>query len=282
MSVIVVTDSAASLPKATCAEHGIAVVPLSLTIGNTPVRDGDLGLEEVLVAVDDAVATSAPTPGEFLSALEEPGGDDGAVIVTIAGTMSATVEAANLAARSFDGDVRVVDSGTAAGAQGMVVLEAAKAAARGATIGEVEARARFVAERVRLMATIQSLETLAKGGRVPEAAAMAGRWLGLHPLFEFADGRARPLRPSRSRPRALERIVDAWRSSDPGEAAVAHVVALHALSEEPAHCLLEQVRAHTTPATELVAEFSPVMVAHTGPNVVGLAWWWESPAEHNC
>src|SRR5581483_3719039 len=95
--------------------------------------------------------------------------------------------------------VRVVDSCTAAGAEGLVVTAAARVASAGGDIDEVEAAARHAATRVHLVATVANLDRLAKSGRVPEAAAWAGRWLGLQPLFEFRDGGAHPLRPSRSR-----------------------------------------------------------------------------------
>jgi fatty acid-binding protein DegV len=60
-----------------------------------------------------------------------------------------------------------------------------------------------------------------------------------------------------------------------------HVSALHALEPEIAEELLRQVRAYVEPATAFVGSFSPVMVAHTGPGLAGLAWWWEdkSPQE---
>jgi DegV family protein with EDD domain len=239
-----------------------------------------LSLEEVLARLDEGVTTSAPTPGEFAVAVEEAGYDDGALILTIAGTMSSTVEAAHLAARSVDADrVRVFDTGTAAGAEGLVVLAAADAAAAGGDLDAVEAAALRVAGRVRLVATLGSLDRLAKSGRVPEAAAWAGRWLGLQPMFAFRDGGAHALRPTRSRGKALDRIIDAWSKSaphhDPVASEGAHVAALHAQSPDAAHELLDRVHAVAQPATSFMGSFSPVMVAHTGPGLVGLAWWWD-------
>src|SRR5581483_3310384 len=169
--------------------------------------------------------------------------------------------------------VRVVDSCTAAGAEGLVVTAAARVASAGGDIDEVEAAARHAATRVHLVATVANLDRLAKSGRVPEAAAWAGRWLGLQPLFEFRDGGAHPLRPSRSRAAALDRIFERCRSSRPD--GVCRVSALHALSEEPAHDLLARVRGALDPGESWVGSFSPVMVAHTGPHLVGLAWWWD-------
>jgi DegV family protein with EDD domain len=263
------------------AAADVTIVPMWLTIGETSMHDGDLSLEEVLARIDEGITTSAPTPGEFEVALEEAGTDEGALILTIAGTMSSTAQSAHLAAQSMDVDrVHVLDTGTAAGAEGLVVLAAAEAAAHGLSLPEVEDVARRVATRVHLVATIADLDRLAKSGRVPEAAAWAGRWLGLQPMFEFRDGGAHALRPARSRSKALERIFDSWSRSAPARSAAesqgAHVAALHALSPDTAEDLLDRVHEATTPVTSFVGSFSPVMVAHTGPGLVGLAWWWDA------
>src|SRR5262245_44835695 len=231
-----------------------------LTIGETSMHDGDLSLEEVMARIDEGITTSAPTPGEFELALEEAGIDEGALVLTIAGTMSSTVQSANVAAQSLDPErVHVLDTGTAAGAEGLVVLAAAEAAASGCPLSEVEAVARRVASRVHLVATIADLDRLAKSGRVPEAAALAGRWLGLQPLFEFRDGGAHALRPSRSRTRALDRIFEIWTRSAPGRspatATGSHVAALHALSPDDAEGLLDRVQEATSTTTSFVGSF---------------------------
>jgi fatty acid-binding protein DegV len=131
---------------------------------------------------------------------------------------------------------------------------------------------------------LPSLEHLARGGRVPGIAALGARWLGLQPVFEFKQGKIRPLRPARGRRLACQRIVALW-AADLDEqlrrGSALHVSALHALEPEIAEELLRQVRAYVEPATAFVGSFSPVMVAHTGPGLAGLAWWWEdkSPQE---
>jgi DegV family protein with EDD domain len=145
-------------------------------------------------------------------------------------------------------------------------------------MAEVVAVAERVRDRVRLVATLTDMEHLRRSGRVPEIAARAGRWLHLHPVFEFKDGDAHPLVPGRSRAAALDRVLDRWRSSADDHGARLHVAALHALDVEPAEELLERVAKEVEPATAFVAPFSAVMVGHTGPGLVGLSWWWE-PAE---
>jgi DegV family protein with EDD domain len=188
--------------------------------------------------------------------------------------------AARLAAESARLPVTVVDTETAAGAQALVVLAAADAASAGADTAGVEAAARAAIDRVRLVAVVDGLDHLVRSGRVPGIAGWAGRMLGLQPLFEFRHGAARRLRPATSREAALTRIVGHWRRSRAlvGPDDRLHVVGLHASAESDAEALGKRIReelAPALPATDLILEFSPVMVAHTGPGLVGLAWRWE-------
>ena len=126
MSVIVVTDSAASLPSgARPNDWASCVVPMTLVLGGLVYADGDLSPEELVArAAHESVSTSAPSPGAFLKAVasatehEESGGQ--VVILTVSSAMSATYEVARVAAGYVDdAEVRVIDTGTAAGAQGL-------------------------------------------------------------------------------------------------------------------------------------------------------------------
>jgi DegV family protein with EDD domain len=273
VTVAVVTDSAAALPPDLSARHDVAVVPMWLTVRGEAELEGTRGLEELVV--EEHVTTSAPTPGEFEHAIKDGlAGSDGVVVLTIAGSMSATFQAAVLAGESVGGPVRVVDTATAGGAEALVVLAAARAAASGASLDEVVDAARHVISRVRLIAAVPTLDHLVRSGRVPGLAGWAGNRLGINPLFEFRGGKVRRLRPALSRDAALDRIVGlVHRSRVPG--ARLHVAALHALALDVAEGLLARVTAAESPTMSFVGEFGPVMVVHTGPGLAGLAWWWD-------
>lgn len=273
MTVTVVTDSAAALPRELAEQHGVRVVPLALHIGEDRYRDDEIALDEMVARFDEPISTSAPSPGEYLAVLEPACAAGSALVLTISARMSTAHQAAVLAARELGDRVSVVDTGTAAGAQALVVLAAARVAATGAALGHVEAVARDVASRVRLVATVGDLERLAKSGRVPEAARWLGDRLGVQPLFEFGEGSVRPLRPAFSRTVALDRIVQRCATRGAASGAL-HVVVLHALDTDAADMLAARV-APLRPASCFVAPFSPVMVAHTGRGLAGLAWWRE-------
>ncbi len=281
MTVAVVTDSAAALPPDVAARLDVTIVPLLLRVGGVEHSDGEMPLDELLPRLNGGVSTSGPTPAQLSAAIEKRMTTDGVVVLTIASTMSSTHRAAVLAAESVEpdapGPVRVVDTATAAGAQGLVVVHAARAAARGADIDEVEAAARAAIDRVQLVATVDSLDRLVASGRVPGLAGRAGRLLNVNPLFRFYGGRVGSLRPAFTRDAALERILGRWRKTVTSGSRL-HVAALHAADEEAALHLLDEVRSTIEPATAFVGSFSNVMVVHTGPGLVGLAWWWEPPA----
>jgi len=275
-SVGIVTDSAASLPPELAAEHGVAVVPMGLSVAGTGYHDGDLTLDELLARLGEGVPTSGPSPGDFAQAVGRllPQAES-VLVLTIPSPLSIPYSAAHLAAESFDGAARVVDTATAAGAEGLVVLAAAQAARSGDDIDAVEAAARSVIDRVRLVATVNSLDRLVQSGRVPNIAGWAGNRLGVNPLFEFIQGKVKALRPAFSREAALSRIVATCRDAKPGPGARLHAAALHALDPEAADLLLAQVTTGERNPTAFVGSFSPVMVTHTGPGLAGLAWWWE-------
>jgi DegV family protein with EDD domain len=258
MTVGVVTDSGASLPADLAATWRIQIVDQhSETLG-------------------DRVTTAAPSPGEFLRAVERTACDE-VVVLTVSSRVSATWNSARLAAADSPVPLDVIDTETAAGAQALVVLAAAQAAAAGADRAAVRAAASDAVGGVHLVAVVEGLHHLVRSGRVPGVAGWAGRMLGLKPLFEFRHGVARPLRPAASREAALTRIVGLWRRSarHADQRDLLHAAALHADAEADAERLLERIGEEHELTTELVLEFSEVMTAHTGPGLVGLAWWWQ-------
>ena len=273
MTVSILTDSAAALPRDLAEQHAIGVVPMWLNVDGEARHEDEVPLAELLGRAD--VKTSGPTPGEFEAAAREHLGDDGELICTVASSMSATYDAAVVGTRDLGDRVRVLDTGTAAGAEALVVLAAADAAEHGAVLTAVVDAARRASSEVRLIATLPNLEHLVRSGRVPNLAGRAGRLLGIAPLFEFRRGKARPLRPALGVPAALDRMIAAVRR-DQRPGARLHVAALHADAEDAARELLDRVSSTLQPTTAFVASFGRVMIVHTGPGLIGLAWRWET------
>ena len=272
MAVTIITDSAASLPPELARERRVTVVPLRLMIADAEWRDGELPVSEVLRRGGHRASTSGPPPGEFAEAIEQAG-EDGAVVLTISAAMSSTHDAARLGAASASRQAQVIDTGTAGGAEGLVVLAAAQCAAEGGSLDDVVMTARSAIARVRLVAAVEGLDSLVRSGRVPQLAGWAGRLLGLRPLFEFRGGQVHRLAPATGKEQAVNALIKRWRRDRQPDAAL-HVAVLHALDPEGATGLLDRIQSEVAPKTSFVGEFSPVMAIHTGP-LLGLAWWFE-------
>jgi len=205
------------------------------------------------------------------------GAADGAVVLTVSADLSSTFRAATVGATRSGAEVRVIDTGTAAGAQALAALHAARIAATGASLDEVERAARRAVAGVRLVGALETVEYLVRGGRLNGVMGGLATRLGVRPLFELSGGRIRRLWPAFSRSGALDRLFRIWERSRVDGARL-HVAALHALAPGSAEHLLERVRAEVTPETALVAEFGAVMVVHSGPHLAALSWWWEEPS----
>lgn len=251
---------------------------MSVVAGDVVLVDGSLSGRDVIAReARQRLTTSAPSPGAFLEALERAGGR-AALVATVSSSMSSSYEAAMTAASYRKGaPIAVVDTKSAAGGEGLVVMEAARTAGAGGSLHEVARAAQAVVARVRLVALVEHLEHLARSGRVPGVAAWAGRSLGVRPLFELTGGTVRALLPSRTSARAIDKIAEMCLQDAPPGPARLHAAVLDATSHEAAQRLSDVVREAVPGADVYGAPFSAVMVAHTGPGLTGLAWWWEPP-----
>ncbi len=277
MTVRVVTDGAAALPRDLQARLDIGVVPMTVSIGGAAVEESDLTVED-LTGRDD-VSTSGPTPGAFARAISEAADPDGVLVLTVAAGLSSSHQSAVLGAQAADAatapPVRVVDTNSAAGGQALVVQAAAEAAAAGRSLDETAARAQHVSVRTRLVGALDGLDQLVRSGRIPALAGWTGDRLGMRPLFEIEGGQIRRLLPAHSVAAAERRIVRMWRTTRPPAGSL-HLVALHAAAPARAHALLDAVTSEAEPASSFVSGFGPAMIVNSGPGVFGLAWWWET------
>jgi len=274
--VAVVADSAANLPEELARELGIELVPLWLTFGSDQYRDGvdmpPARFYERLISEREPASTATPSPGAFAAAFERTRQRD-IVCITVASTMSAVHHVALTAAERFDGRAVVVDSTNASMAEGFVALEAARRARAGASLEDVVARAREVAGVARLFATVDTFEFLRRSGRVNALRAYVATVLDIKPVFSFHRGEAHPVARPRTRRRAVERIVDETLRGIGDRAA--HVAAFHAGAEDEARGLLGRVVERVDLVEAHVVPVTPVIGAHTGPGLVGTAFFAE-------
>jgi DegV family protein with EDD domain len=275
--VAIVTDSTATLPKDLVEELDIRVVPVVLVFGGETYRDGvDITPEEVyrrLRSGEGIPTSAAPSVGDFLRVYATAGQQASTIVsIHMSPKLSSTHTVATAAGELLDDvEVRVVDCQTAAIGQGFVVLEAARAAAAGATLDEVQRRIEEVAPKVSLLFTLDSLEYLRRGGRIGGAAAMAGSLLQIRPVLYLSEGRVKVFSKPRTKHRAVALILRQMEKQVGGRpirAAVLHADALREAEE-----LRQSVADRFDCAELLISEFTPVMGAHTGPGLLGVAFY---------
>ena len=191
--VKIITDSTADFTAAEAAELGIDIVHLRTRFGDEEYIDGvDITphqFYEKLVESDVLPTTSQPSPAEFeaafASALEEAGE---VVAITISSALSGTYQSAVIAAEAFGGRVRVVDSLSASIGEQVIVRRAAQLAAEGLSAAELAGRIEAERGDVCVLALLDTLEYLKRGGRISAAAAFAGGVLAIKPVITLRDG----------------------------------------------------------------------------------------------
>ena len=276
--VRLVTDSSACLPAHEIEAHGIAIVPTVLVWNGEELHDGvDITNEAFWkrLATDPTLPTTSSTsPNAYAAefAKAHAAGMD-VLCATIPRRISAMTEVAEMAARDFNSppEVRVIQTGAATMAHGFPVLLGARAASAGADLSTVERTVAQAADDSGIVALLGSLEYLARGGRVPWVVARVADALPSTPMFGMRHGRIRFRAAFGSRARALRALVRHVRRAARG-AGYLGVAVHHAAAVDEAHQLAEQIRREMAPDDLFVTGFTPVMGAHVGPDLVGLAY----------
>ena len=281
--VAIITDSASCLPPSLQERYGIEAVPLRYQFGKRSFADNvSLGADEfysLLKTSRRLPTTAAPGPGVFLEAFRQAhyrGAREMLCIVTgstLTATYGSACQGAELAQQELpDARIRVLDSCSAASSLGFVVQAAAQAADDGATLEEAMAAAQDLVPRLHMIGMLDTLEYLAKSGRVPRVTAWLSSLVQMKPLFEFVGGHVRHLGAVRTRRRALTRLLDLMRHRASPDKHL-HVAIFHARSLGEAEQLAHQVRQAFRPVELYITEFSQVMSIHSGPGLVGLAFY---------
>jgi DegV family protein with EDD domain len=281
--VAIVTDSAAALSPEQVAEHRLHVTRMEITINGETFIDGPVGeLDDFYSKLSSSVeipTTSAPKPSEYLDQFREAAKhSDSILCVSVSAKLSAAYDAAKLASETFalerpETALRLFDSGAAASSQALITLAAARASDKGASLDEVDAAAKRVAEKVRLVAMLDTLHYIHRSGRVPKIAVWATNLLNIKPVMEFSTGKIGGIARPRSVPKAIRRIEKEMMNDLEGK--IAHINVMHAGSPERAGELKTWAASNLNCAELFVTQFHPFMGAHTGPGLVGASWWAE-------
>ena len=274
----VVTDSTSYLPPELIERHGIHVVPLYVVFhGDRTVPEVDItdypAFFEELRSAEKLPTTSQPSVGDFTSVFEPllAAGDE-IVSVHISGGLSGTPDAARQAKETLTREdkggerIQVIDSTTAAGGLGFMVLAAAKAARDGASAGEAAEHVAAARKELRLWFAIDTLEFLKRGGRIGAASAWIGSTLKVKPILTV-ENEMTPVERVRTSSRMFERLVEYAASC--AESGVDAWSAQHINAPDLCDQLVERCTEVYGHAPTIVSEIGPVLSAHTGPGLLG-------------
>lgn len=282
--VAIVTDTTACIPREQVEKYGIELVPVDIIFGDKVYRDGiDITPDQfyaLLRQAEKLPTTSGSLPDPFLEAYREASKRAASILcITLPAKLSGMCNSAQLAKEMAkealpDVVIEVLDCGTAAAAQGLVVLAAARDAASGGSLTKVIETARNIMQRVNLFATMDTLYYLVKGGRVPKATALVGSLLKIKPIFTVTDGEAHPVTNPRTTAGAMKRILKIMEQKV-AKGQPLHVAVMHADVLDRAKELMGEISSRFDCAELFITEFTPVMGAHTGPGVIGIAFYTE-------
>ena len=193
MSVRIITDSASDISQSEARELGMDVLPLKTIFGEEEFLDGvtidHATFYNKLIESDVLPTTSQLSPFDyeqaFRAAVER--GEE-VVCIVVSSKLSGCFQSANIAAEEFDGKIQVVDSRSVAIGERIMVQIALRARDEGKSAVEIAATLNEAAEKLRIIALVDTLEYLKRGGRVSSAAAFAGTLLGIKPVIAVEAG----------------------------------------------------------------------------------------------
>jgi DegV family protein with EDD domain len=274
----IVTDSAADLPVNEIEEYGIEVAPLSIHFPEGEVKSNEISPDEfydrLRAMVPKTPTTSQPSAGFFSNLYRKvaSAGED-ILSVHISSGLSGTLEAARLGAEHIE-EVKVtpVDSLTLSGGQRFQVLAAALAAKAGWSVQAIQDRLDQIRASTEVIYTLETLDYLARGGRIGRVQALAGSILHLKPIINVdkKDGKYNSIGKERTLNKAMLKIVDHL-VKEYGTETPLWITVLHGQFHDQAEQLAELIRARLKVSKLEILRISPVLGVHTGPGIVGAA-----------
>jgi len=274
----IVVDSTADFPEAHERFPNWRVVPLYVRFGDESFRDyvelGPRDFYERLKASAALPTTSQPTPADFLAAYEELAGYERILSIHISSKLSGTFESARVAADELGGGkVKLIDSETASAAISMLGLAIQRLLERGTTDEEIDALVERYKGESGLLFTVDTLEFLAKGGRIGKAAKFAGQLLNIKPILGISDGVVEPIGRVRGAAKAFAEFQKRF-TAETDDSETLRVGIAHADSPERAAQLEKMVAGERPQAQiEIVTTLGAVVGTHAGPGTIGFFWF---------
>ncbi|MDI9479318.1 MAG: DegV family protein [Bacillota bacterium] len=277
MAQIIITDSTSDLPLDFVEENKIHIVPLNIHLQDSLYKDGvDIQPSELyyrLRTEDIFPQTSQPSAGEFMEIYQTLKPDDEVLVLCLSSELSGTYQSAEMArdmvAEQIDAEIHVVDSRSVSLGLGMQVIHAQKCFAEGKDMAQTLYELAEIRRRMRLIFAVDTLEYLARGGRISQLSKRLGNLLQLKPVLHLEEGRIEVLDKVRTRSKAVQRILEIFYK----EASQAQQVGiLHIDAPTEGQQLAQKVQEYYH-GPLLLAQCGAVIGSHAGPGTVGICWY---------
>ena len=275
---IIVADTTCGLPHALLEKRGIPVIPQIVMFGEESYHD-DKDFDTTvflrkLKASETLPKTAAPEPSLYFPIFEEAQ-KKGESVIVVAPTSKAsgTVRSAQTAAQEFPRlDVHVVDTLTVSCNLGSLVLVADDMAKAGKCADEIVAKLNDMIPRGRLYFVVDTLEYLAKGGRIGGAKKLLAELLEIKPILQVKDGQIEPFEQHRTKKRAKARLVEVVTEQCQG-GDEAYLCLLQVAAEDEAEALVQELKSKTHVSHIPIYQLPPAIVVHAGPKAMGVGFF---------
>ncbi len=273
MTVKIISDSLADIPVKLAEELGISIIPIHVLFGTTSYRDGvDLTTEQFyskLVSSKTLPTSAVPSLGTFIESYDKAAENSREIVVfTISHKLSGTFETASRAVEMSKkkARIKVIDTYQVIMAEGLIAIEAAKAARAGASMDEIVKQAEMNLHRVEPRMAFDTLEYLKRGGRIGAAQAFLGSILKINPVLSMKDGEIYPLSRERSRTKAIDSLYNFVLSYKKVEALAVE----DATTPAEADALADRLKEKFPRVPLYRSKVSAVIGVHVGPSVIAV------------
>jgi DegV family protein with EDD domain len=271
--VAIITDSVADLPTEVAHEMNISVIPLNVHFGTEIFRDGvDLSFNEFYHKLERSnilPKTSAPSPGFFSDFFDTVAEKNNEILaIFLSHKFSATYESALQGIKLMKRNCRVevVDSTLAIMGQGLLVIEVAKKAMKGANLSNLVNVVSETVPRIHVRVTLDTLKYLAMGGRIGRVQAFMGAMLQVNPILGIKNGEAFPYTRVRSRSKAVEALQQFALSFNNIKA----IAVEYGTNIDEAKIFAEKIASSLSKVPLYMSHVSPVIGTHAGPGVLSV------------
>ncbi len=274
MTVKIITDSLGDVPADLVKQLDITVIPIHVLFGTESFQDGvDLTSEQFysrLVSSKTLPTTAVPALGTFIDIYDKvPEDFNDIIVLTISHKLSGTFDTANRAIEMTRKKrrIKVIDTLHVIMGEGLLVIQAAKAAKDGASFDQIIKQIEGNIPRIEERMAFDTLEYLKRGGRIGAAQAFLGSILKVNPVLGMKDGEIYPLSRERSRSKAIDALFNFATSYNKIEA----IAVEDATTPQEADALTQKLQCQFPDKTIYRSKVSAVIGAHVGPSVIAVS-----------